>query len=582
MRQIGKYLVLVVTMMACVDASAPVSPSGLAPFLQPQLALSTQLIPDEYVVILHASEQDVPGAARHSGGQVLAVWDKAVKGYGVRANAGQLNAIRNDPRVRFVEPNAVVTIAGTQTPATWGLDRIDQAALPLNNSYTYANSGAGVHAYIIDTGINGTHNEFTGRVGTGADFIGGGTADCHGHGTHVAGTVGGTIYGVAKGVTVHAVRVLDCFGSGTLLSVVSGANWVAANRIQPSVANLSLGGGVSSALDVAVAGMVTAGVFTAVASGNNNGNACNTSPAREPSVTTVNASTSTDARASFSNYGTCTDIFAPGLNITSAWIGSNSALNTISGTSMATPHVAGAGALYLFANPGATPAQVDLALKNNSVANVITNPGTGSPNRLLNISFIGGGAPVNQPPVANFGITCNTTTTTSNCTATSTSTDDAGAGNLTFSWTNNVGRPLKSGTAATYNYAANNPAANTFNLTLTATDGGGLTHAITKVMTIPAPGSQPPANLPPVANFTIVCSAATHDCTLNAAPSTDDGGFANLTFSWANDVGRPAKTGQVAVYKYVSWPYPNTFNVTLTARDVQGLTHAVTKQVVIP
>src|SRR5687768_8650564 len=229
-------------MAACVDASAPVAPSRLAPFLEPRLDLTTQLIPDEYVVILDAGESDVHGAARLSGGQVLATWDKAVKGYGVRANAGQLIAIRNDPRVRFVESNAVVTIVATQSPVpSWGLDRIDQAALPLNNSYTYANTAAGVHAYIIDTGIHATHNEFTGRVGTGADFIGGGTADCHGHGTHVAGTVGGTIYGVAKGVTVHAVRVLDCFGSGTLLSVVSGANWVAANRIQPSVANLSLG-----------------------------------------------------------------------------------------------------------------------------------------------------------------------------------------------------------------------------------------------------------------------------------------------------------------------------------------------------
>jgi subtilisin family serine protease len=582
-KQIGKYLALAVTMLACVDASAPVNPSRLAPFLAPGFDLTSQLIPDEYVVILNAGESDVPGAARHSGGQVLAVWEKAVKGYGVRANAGQLNAIRNDPRVRFVEPNALVTTIATQTPVpSWGLDRIDQAALPLNNSYTYPNTGAGVHAYIIDTGIRATHNEFTGRVGNSADFVttGGTAADCAGHGTHVSGTVGGTTYGVAKGVTLHAVRVLDCAGSGTFVAVINGVNWVAANRIQPSVANLSLGGGFSSAINAAVAGMVAAGTFTAVASGNSNASACNSSPASEPSAMTVNASTITDARASFSNFGTCTDIFAPGQNITSAWIGSNTATNTISGTSMASPHAAGAGALYLSANPGATPAQVDAALKTGAVLNVITNPGTGSPNRLLNISFIGGGTPGNVPPVANFGITCNTTATSSTCSATSTSTDDAGAANLTFSWTNDVGRPAKTGQVATYYVSGHYP--NTFNVTLTATDGGGLTNSITKTMTIPATGSQPPpGNQPPLADFTIACSAVTRVCTLDAAPSSDDGGFGNLTFAWANDVGRPAKTGQVATY-YVSGHYPNTFNVTLTVTDTQGLNHSVTKQVVVP
>jgi subtilisin family serine protease len=641
------------------------------------------VVPGEYLVVLHENVGDVAGASVASGASVLARWDVALKGYAVRATPEQVRSIRADARVRFVEPNARVSIVATQAPTpSWGLDRIDQMNLPLNNSYTYPNTGSGVHAYIIDTGMRPTHVEFTGRLGNVFDAItsGGAAIDGHGHGTHVAGTVGGTTYGVAKGVTLHAVRVLDNTGSGTWTQVINGINWVATNRILPAVANMSIGGGFNQAVNNATTGLVNAGVFTAVASGNGDifGNpvdACNVSPGSTPTAMTVNASQINDSRASFSNYGTCTDIFAPGVNITSAWNTSNTATNTISGTSMATPHVAGAGALYLFANPTHTPAQVDAALKNNAALNKITNPLAGTPNRLLNISFIGGGTPNqppvaaftvsctagvscaanaststddggfgnlsftwtnnvgrpvktgtiatynynannpasnsfnltltaldggglshqvtqavvipppgggNQPPVADFSVVCQNTTAPTSCTATSTSTDDGGAGNLSFNWTNNVGRPVKTTSVVTYTYSVNNPAANTFNLTLTVTDGGGLTHAITKSVTIPPLGG---GNQPPVAAFTVTCQTATvpHTCTANAAPSTDDGGFGNLTFQWTNNVGRPVKTGSIATYQYAALnPAANTFNLTLTATDAQGATHSVTQLVVIP
>jgi subtilisin family serine protease len=246
-----------------------------------------------------------------------------------------------------------------------------------------------VNAYIIDTGIRFTHNEFGGRAGSGFDAVDGGAADdCNGHGTHVSGTVGGSTYGVAKNVHLVAVRVLDCGGSGTTAGVIAGIDWVTANHVSPAVANMSLGGGASTTLDNAVVAAIASGVSFAVAAGNGNFlgigvNACNSSPARVPAALTVGATNKNDKRASFSNFGSCVDLFAPGVDITSSWYSSNTATNTISGTSMSSPHVAGVAALYLQGNPGASPATVSAALIANATTGVVTSPGAGSPNRLL-------------------------------------------------------------------------------------------------------------------------------------------------------------------------------------------------------
>jgi subtilisin family serine protease len=364
-------------------------------------------VPNSYIVVLTDAAAASRGVAAQAkaltdqfGGEIAATWDAALNGFSATMGAPAARRLAAHPAVAYVEQDMTIQLEATQTnPPSWGLDRIDQRNRPLDSSYTFPNTASNVHIYIIDTGIRTTHNDFGGRAVHGRDTVDNdnNATDCHGHGTHVAGTAGGSAYGVAKGATLVAVRVLNCAGSGTTTAIVGGINWVTANAIRPAVANMSLGGpGTNTSINNAVANSISSGISYAIAAGNSNSNACNFSPALVPAAITVGATTDTDARASFSNFGTCLDLFGPGQAITAPWFSSDSATNTISGTSMASPHAAGVAALVVSANPTWTPAQVRNEMVNDATTNVVTGAGSGSPNRLLFVD--NGGAPPPPPP----------------------------------------------------------------------------------------------------------------------------------------------------------------------------------------
>ncbi|GGR57779.1 S8 family peptidase [Streptomyces roseolus] len=371
-------------------ASAP-APEGVV-----VAAGSPDAVEGSYLVTLEPDAGFAAGSAKGRGliagygGTVGKTFGAALNGYTVSLDAAAARRLAADPAVATVEQNRVVRADATQSNAPWGLDRIDQAALPLSGTYTYPDSaGAGVTAYVIDTGVRVSHGELAGRAVDGYDAVEGDNVaqDGNGHGTHVATTLAGSTYGVAKAAKVVAVRVLDANGSGTTAGVVAGIDWVTAHHPAgaPAVANLSLGGGASTTLDNAVKRSIADGVTYAVAAGNSGVNARNSSPARVTEALTVGATDSADAKASWSNYGAVLDLFAPGVSIKAGWHTGDTATHTISGTSMATPHVAGAAAVYLAGHPSATPAQVATALVNGATPGKVTSPGTGSPNRLLRL-----------------------------------------------------------------------------------------------------------------------------------------------------------------------------------------------------
>lgn len=386
------------------DASSTAA-SGLG---QIRGAADSDAIDGEYIVVLKQTGGEAADSSRlksapsvrtlagdllddtgAAGARVTRTYATALKGFSVTADETAARKLAADPSVAYVERNRVEHGDATQSDPTWGLDRVDQRDLPLSDSYTYDTDASNVNAYVVDSGIRISHDEFGGRATYGHDFVDDDATaqDCHGHGTHVAGTVAGETYGVAKSAKLVAVRVLDCDNSGTTADVLAGYDWVADNHVKPAVANVSIGGAATDAKDDAVTGMVDAGVTVAVSAGNNTVDACEQSPARAPAVLTVAATTSTDARWASSNYGKCVDLFAPGYQIVSAGFASDTANATFSGTSMAAPHVTGAAALRLAEHPKETPAQVSKALLAATSPGKVTSPGTASPNKLLYSRF---------------------------------------------------------------------------------------------------------------------------------------------------------------------------------------------------
>ncbi|CRK61917.1 Alkaline serine exoprotease A precursor [Alloactinosynnema sp. L-07] len=350
-------------------------------------------VTDSYIVVVKDSAAPRSASARTAstltakyGGTVTTAWQNSVNGFAARMSPAQARKLAADPAVAYVEQDAQVKMTEDQlNPPSWGLDRVDQRNLPLDNKYSFGTRASNVTAYVIDTGVRVSHTTFEGRATWGTNTVDTNNTDCNGHGTHVAGTVGGKEYGIAKGVKIVGVKVLNCQGSGTTSGVISGIDWVSANAVKPAVANMSLGGGASTTLDTAVRNSIAKGITYSLASANDNKDGCNYSPARVAEGITVNASDNKDARATFSNWGTCTDIFAPGVGIMSAWMTDDTSTKSISGTSMAAPHVAGAAAVWLANKPGDTPAQVQAGLIAAATPSKVTNPGTGSPNRLLYI-----------------------------------------------------------------------------------------------------------------------------------------------------------------------------------------------------
>ncbi|WP_336026239.1 S8 family peptidase [Acinetobacter pittii] len=351
------------------------------------------IIKNQYIVILNkdvgSSNEFAQGIAKQHGGKVLQTYDAVLKGFAIYlpdvASTAFVEAMKKNPKVVSVENDTIMKIdATTQSNPDWGLDRIDQRNLPLDLAYSYLQTGSGTTAYIVDTGILSTHQQFSGRVLSGYTAIsdGNGTSDCHGHGTHVAGTVGGSTYGVAKNVSLVPIRILGCDGSGASSNVIAGLDWILKNGKKPAVVNMSLGGEANASLDSAVENLFNNGYVMVVAAGNSNTDACSSSPARVSKAITVAATDSTDTRASYSNYGSCVDIFAPGSQINSSWIGSNTATKVLNGTSMATPHVVGVVAEMLQSTPTATPQTISTNLFNQASSNLVKNP-SGSPNRLL-------------------------------------------------------------------------------------------------------------------------------------------------------------------------------------------------------
>lgn len=352
-------------------------------------------IPNQYIVVLKPefSAQDFKLYANETVLKKFSI----INGMLIETTSDP-NTLKRDG-VAYVEANVQMHILSQQTNPPWGLDRIDTRS-GLDNVYNYSGTGSGVNVYVIDTGILSTHSEFSGRVGSGFSAISGGTTDCSGHGTHVSGTIAGTTYGVAKKATLYPIRVLDCQGSGSTDGVISGIEWVAANARLPAVANMSLGGNKLQSINDAVSKAISRGIVFVAAAGNSSDDSCRYSPASVPEAITVAAADRNDTSANFSSFGSCVDLYAPGVSILSAGISNNSSSATMSGTSMASPHTAGVVALLLGKTPNAKPSAIAAQLINNATRGVLSSVPSGTANLLLYSPSTGGSDPIPPDPGA--------------------------------------------------------------------------------------------------------------------------------------------------------------------------------------